>query len=378
MIIGVSGVNNNPGVGSSFTVQSKTYTTNFYNRYTTVVGSRYYGTGMLLLKVGDIPYDVDSLIRKHCSHGYPASARFLNPILQYTVSFSAILSPESRLPPDSIINTLVYSWATTLDLSYRRAATAAQEVTLPNALYTDLDVIGEVYHTRRLIGESDEHYRKRLITQTNVTIGCGTKQNCEDIVDSIIDGTGSTVTTGPPATVRITFDNDDAIRSAGIRRTLLESIIPNMLAAGITWTLYTPLIDYLLSVGFLGAVDCPYTVTSDFEKQFFRLYDLDVVMLFHKYAQYLAGALMIKQEMISYSMRNVSTATPSKQYGMDAIERKMFEKLYGVSSSHKKLGLIIPYSVNILEQKIKSISYEQDALIQRAKERRYNMSIGIA
>jgi len=373
MIIGGSGINSGPGIGSSYDVKEIGYSMDDYDRYTISAGYRFYGSGFMLQKtLDDATYDMDIALLKHVENNYHMSVSFLNPRISYGMSFSAILPVESRVPKDSIINTLIWSWATVLDQSYRNARNSASSMTLPNANSAELDLIGEIYHTKRFYNESDQHYRKRLTIQTSVSIGCGTKHNSETIIDSAIGVAGCNIITGPPATVRITFDNDAAMRAAKANRTLLQNVIPNMLATGISWDLYTPISDYLVDTIVLGSANCPYTANimnqTTHEKQyimsmldvFMGLKTIDFDILLSKYfdTSYDADMLTEKANEKTYLL---------KEYVSKAIDKSISANMFTLLRNNTK-----SFVSDILLQKYGYSEYAMDTLTSRTRTCEYD------
>jgi len=241
MSIGDIGVGSGLGIGESYVVTSKTYTVDYLLSLPT---NGYYAMDVFIANTASKTFDIDQLLIKNVPLGTLFDAYFLRTRSLYDMDVKFITDYRNRLPIDSIINSLYWSWATVLDQSYRDIVNACHSMNVARADTTDLDTIGEVYHLRRLVNEDDEHYRKRLLTQTNVLIGHGTKAVCEGIIEQVIGVVGCSIVTGAPSTIRIEFDNYDAMRAAKLYRDTLEEIIPNMVAAGIYWELYTTLVDY--------------------------------------------------------------------------------------------------------------------------------------
>ena len=124
----------------------------------------------------------------------------------------------------------------------------------------DLDSIwGEVYELPRRTAETDDSYRDRLKNYTNTLIGCGTKANCQAIVDHVTGYVGSCeMTSYYPANVRIEFNDDMAARAAYEKSSLLNLMIPQMLAGGVTYDLLFQYTDLLMTTRMFGPSEEQY------------------------------------------------------------------------------------------------------------------------
>ena len=374
MIIGISGVNSDPGVGSSYTTIEVSYTIDENNVYTidqgTLIGTdpntyeinRFYATRMRILASPLLPIDSDFLSLKHVAHQYTMDTTFLLPIQHYDMGIFVILAAASRLPADSVINSLIWSWATVLDQSYRAIKNATNDLTLPNATGTTLDEIGEVYHTKRLLGETDTNYRSRLMIKTSVILAFGTKASCENIIDTINEYAGCNIKTGYPGNAKITFDNDESMRRASANRTRLETIIPDMLAAGVSWKLYTPILDYHVKVPVLGPVDCPYTM-SELNQMFYDFeYTMSILEVFLQTAPLPMDILSKKIFEKAYSADQYTMKRCNKSYTFREYVSKLREKAFDVDMLWKfKINLSTLFDILLLNRYAKS-TYTMDTL----------------
>src|SRR5574343_252633 len=165
MFIGSVGVGSGLGIGESYVVTTKTYTLDVLM---SLPANGYYAADVQIQKTCTNTYTMDEVLQKNPVIGVPFSAYFLRTLLSYGMTTRFITDYRNRVPTDSIINTLYWSWATVLDQSYRDIVNATHSMNVARADTTDLDTIGEVYHLRRLVNETDDFYRKRLTTQTSV------------------------------------------------------------------------------------------------------------------------------------------------------------------------------------------------------------------
>jgi hypothetical protein len=118
----------------------------------------------------------------------------------------------------------------------------------------DLDNIwGRIYERRRLYGESDDDYRKRLQIFLLQIAGSGTKGSVEEII-SIICGVPNScrIDTYWPGLCRIYITKDSARINARARRDLINLILPDTLAAGIDYRFYIPYYDLAADINIQG------------------------------------------------------------------------------------------------------------------------------
>jgi hypothetical protein len=112
---------------------------------------------------------------------------------------------------------------------------------------------GDGFNIPRWNNESDWSYRKRIITFFSVISGSGTKSLCKFVLDQLIEEPGSSIVEPVyPATVRVNFATDAALRKVIENRSLFEYTLEQMLAAGVGYSLYTPLCDYAMAAHFKG------------------------------------------------------------------------------------------------------------------------------
>jgi hypothetical protein len=112
---------------------------------------------------------------------------------------------------------------------------------------------GKIYDLPRLTGETDEDYRVRLQNYVRVLTGSGTIPNTQAVMDSLIGFPGGTrISSLWPARVLIDFNSVDAMRLAKARRTLIDSVLPGMFAAGIDYELILSFLDCYLRAAVRG------------------------------------------------------------------------------------------------------------------------------
>ena len=165
------------------------------------------------------------------SHCLSLSASIvLAPITDNSPRQNHIITPQYR----AIAKQLAYL----MDLNYKMRLLKRIEF----ATGTDLDNIwGTVYELRRLYGESDGTYRKRLQVYLLQLAGSGTTHALEEIISIICEVPDSCrVDTYWPGYCRIYITNYYARKKAIERLDLIDKVLPNTLAAGVDYRLYIP------------------------------------------------------------------------------------------------------------------------------------------
>jgi hypothetical protein len=201
------------------------------------------------------------------------------------MSMLLVPSYESTVPSTSVLNALVWTWAETFDAVWRQTEEIATSLKLETASGTDLDEAwGRIYDMPRIYLEDDTRYRDRLKTRTSVLTSSGTIANCEAIIDSLLGENSTTVESVYPASVRIRFDTDSAMRTARSKQTLLASLIPQMLAAGITYNMYLPFAEYNIDAYIRGPAFLPYNGYCTIRmRDIDSPYTFDMVSMFQPY-----------------------------------------------------------------------------------------------
>ena len=169
-----------------------------------------------------------------------------------------VVRPVTANPP--VIDTIVKTFAD--ELNYLQQTVAAMEWAnrLPSATGSELDdKWGTIYEIPRWTGETDDAYKKRLSTYTLIHTSSGTKANAEAVLDSLVEEDGvSSVEPVWPASVRVNFATDTAMRMATTYHDLIEYTLSHIIAAGISWTLYLPYLDYEMGAKFGGQTEIDY------------------------------------------------------------------------------------------------------------------------
>jgi len=135
--------------------------------------------------------------------------------------------------------------------------------TYQSNLIMTLDDWGEMYHLPRMTRESDDDYRLRLQTYVSVLNGSGTLPATQRILDILVGMPGvSIVSSAWPAKNIITFSSIEAMRVYKTRQTMIETILPRLFAAGTTYNVLLPFIDYNICSYVNGPRDSYYKAAA--------------------------------------------------------------------------------------------------------------------
>ena len=318
MLIGEHPIGSRPGIGESYIVQTKTYTMDQWTIFTGSEplgedGIRYHlnrNYGMGLLKSDSINFDMDYMSASTSSTTYTLSTDLKDTLRGILMSVSLVPAYELTIPSSSVMNALVWAWAETFDSVWRKMETMANALKLEHATDTYLDdAWGQIFDLPRIYQETDTAYRDRLKTRTTILTSSGTKSNCETIIDSIIGMFGeTTVTTRYPSSVQITFSSIDAMRIAKEKQDTLNYLIPQMVAAGISYSMYLPFIDYFMETYVRGPLTLSHTMRY---------------------------ALLHKNSDIPYEMSIANNIQQTIPYDVDIQIMNYYEKLFLVGSMFK-------------------------------------------
>lgn len=327
MLIGETAVGEVPGIGDSFSVLSKSYTMDMWTIFSgseiiddppgTIRYSLYRNYDALFQKLINESYDgLLAIARQNKNKTYKLDTSLLRTLA--SADFDIVLRPsrESIIPSTSVIDAIVKSYTEIIDAAWRQMDTMSNALKLEYAWDEELDnAWGRIYELPRISGEDDTSYRDRLKTRTNILNSYGTKANCESIINNIIGEESTNVDAAWPSHVKITFDTIDAMRSAKEKQSTLDIIIPQMLAAGVTYDLMLPFMDYYFTIIMNGPIWLPYnnyialqhrnsdtSYEADFIGIFQNLITADHDIMLSKYFQktFLVSSLLNSTNMKSY------------------------------------------------------------------------------
>ena len=258
MIIGTTGIGVLPAIGDSYVQKTKTYDMGLLDD----VDSGRYGVNLLLAIRPAFDYTIDSMLMKVSKLGIPISLYLKNDVARYEMNILISSNPANRIPSESVINTLFWTYGDMFDSIWRKMDTMTSEAIISRAYGSQLDDFwGTIYELPRRTGYTDEQYRQYLSSYNDVLRGCGTIPNCKIIIDRIIGIDGETnIETRWPCNIKITFASDAGMRAAIKNKSVIDSMIPRMIASGISSDLLIPLIDYDMDIRTLGHMEFAYFV----------------------------------------------------------------------------------------------------------------------
>jgi hypothetical protein len=266
------------------------------------------------------------------------------------------------------MSALVWSWAETFDSVWRKMETMANALKLEHATDTYLDdAWGQIFDLPRIYQETDTAYRDRLKTRTTILTSSGTKSNCETIIDSILGMFGeTTVTTRYPSSVQITFSSIDAMRIAKEKQDTLNYLIPQMIAAGISYSLCLPFIDYVMNAYVNGPFTLSHTMRYSLAKpntditynidilnniQKIFSHDIDTKIMNYDFMEFIVGSFFVinKTKTCTFNIGlfgtqlsnfimnvyNKKQNIPKTIIMSEYIKRYNLFKSYGVATSNK-------------------------------------------
>jgi hypothetical protein len=387
MIIGEHPVGSPPGIGDSYLSQSISYYIDEITTFTGVEpiegGFRYSLnrlSGIYLLQTIGNNYEAVIAIGKlDVPSLYSMATGILNPIIHYSFDCSIRPSYESTIPSTSVIDALVWSYADMFDAIWRQMETMSNALKLEYALGSDLDdAWGQIFDLPRIVNEDDTSYRDRLKTRTIILNGSGTKLNCEIIINSIIGSESATLTTRYPASVDITFSTEDAIRIAKEKASTLAILLPQMLAHGVSYNLFLPLLDYYTTALMKGTNEIYYD--SRFAIGYFDL----------EFTYGMQNALFYQYEFL-YDMKVLSKKAKNKTYRADILSKKQdttityLQDLLVKNTEYNPVDLFITMRKNsvlhpfIVDQYVLKYNIEKqyatDSVALKSVPRRYEFSL---
>ena len=175
-----------------------------------------------------------------------------------------IVKPVQSVPP--VIDSIAYGLAQRFDYLQQgiQAFSLFNKITFAKGesdgfLPSLDDVWGRLYDLPRLTGESDDDYRARLQTYTQVLTGSGTAPNAESVLSFLIGIPESVqIESRWPARALIGFNTVDAMRAARTHQTLIDSVLPGMFAAGVDYELQLFYLDCYVKAAIKGDATLEY------------------------------------------------------------------------------------------------------------------------
>ena len=324
------------------------------------VSTAIYTPDIVIRKVQELGYDAGFLLKDVNETTFDIDARLLGRFWsQYTMGLSLIYNAAGysigmRLvkpygPNDTVINTLYHSWIDQLNKISMKMDNMVLANRVEYATGLELDNRwGKILDLPRLLDETDTNYRKRLQAATKILTGCGTKANCEEVLSFLVDIPDSaSIVQDAPGKIRIYWTTDEACRKAKELESLINRVLPKMVAGGVQYTVYHPFIDYQMGMSLIGPI----------------------------YAHYDMGMLLQKQNLDhSWTMRTTVVLQQSLTHDMDLILKKPTGKTYGADMRMMASPNEI-YEMGFLLKKAMSMDHEIDMLLRKLQSLNYNIDL---
>lgn len=125
------------------------------------------------------------------------------------------------------------------------------------------DVWGKLYDYPRLTGMSDDEYRRLLQTRVMVLTGSGTTDNACAVIDHMVGEPGATeIESRYPSRAIISFRTISAMRTAKAKAALLETVLHDLFAAGVSYEMSLTILDVWLYAAIEGEVSTQIALRS--------------------------------------------------------------------------------------------------------------------
>ncbi|MCX8207432.1 MAG: hypothetical protein N3G75_06330 [Methanothrix sp.] len=242
------------------------------NRFT-----RNYSATTVNLKRYHKPFSVGAFFFKTLRMIYAAGI-MLNPPPLIGRTYAAgirIVNPNLISPPNvTVIDTLLKSFIHQFDKVQQQLQLMHLRHRLDLATCRQLDSVwGQAFQLPRYADEPDDVYRKRLMLHTLTIIACGTRQGCEEVLGYLVEDPGSVrVETEWPATVRVHFDSDKAVRNADYYRGMLEYLRTRLFAAGVDVVYHITYKDLIAGIRIRGTCQVSYRGNVLLGRRYLRSY----------------------------------------------------------------------------------------------------------
>lgn len=226
------------------------------------IATRLYNMDVRILRGYDASYQSDIVLFKTLRRILAASM-ILNPTPLIRREYDAgirIVNPQLMSPNVTVIDTLLKSYIYEFDKVLRQLQLMHLRHRLDLATGTDLDEEwGKVFQLPRYADEPDDVYRKRLQLHILMILACGTAPGCEEVLGELVDDPGSVrVESEWPATVRVHFDTDRAVRNADYYRGMLEYLRTRLFAAGVNVVYHITYADLVADIVLKGTVETEF------------------------------------------------------------------------------------------------------------------------
>jgi hypothetical protein len=317
---------------------------------------------------GDIiqkPYFLDAIIRK------PYSTYLLDAVL--------VMDRQDPRFLESIINAILISHGRVLEELSSAIALMGLRLQLPYATGSDMDLYwAKVIALKRRYQESDEDYRRRLLTRLSIMKSSGTKAECESILNTQLGMRDAVdLQTYWPGLVRVTWTSYTAMRRAEDNKALIEEALEAMLAAGISYSMSFPYKIYTMDVNVIGKHSEPYDIdaTVSVDKKFYYTLRADIFGRNSTNDDVDANLETTHSAIARYDAR--IWANPNKSMLLDVNLSEKHEKTYNLDGLFKALRSAYD-SLDIIVKKDATKPYNLDGLLEKRRRGFYQLAVEVA
>lgn len=339
-----------------------------------IVKYKTYSLDSILINVPRVTYDSDALLKGSAIATYRASARVGVETPTYQADAILVLDPNDPRLSDSYINALMWAFAN----EWRKAARAIEllelRMKLDYAQTDDLDDYwGVVLGLRRKGSETDDDYRTRLAIRITILTSCGTKANCQAVIDRITGMPGgSLLETFAPARVVLSWTSPDAIAAALPKTAMISAAMDEMVAAGISWSTSYPLVSYQADGITSGNELATYQASGAISKLRGYVYHMSASMWDTEIVTYRADGALQTSGSLTYRMQFGATADHSCTYSTDSIMTLVPGVTYRADGIVKAIP-IVTYRIDGFAEEPCIASYECDTIAQKQYRLSYVM-----
>lgn len=151
-----------------------------------------------------------------------------------------------------------------------------------------------------------------------------------------------------------------------------------MLAAGISWSIYLDLKDYLMDLVLLGLDDCTYTMDVLNQKGHSVSFAMDESVIFRPIKTYTHDVLLERALIKTYAADCFIQDVLELPYLVDVLLSKLKDKTYTHDVMTEKRGILKTYPMDAFLMKVCTKFCTFDELVQKPRTFRYQLSLVIA
>lgn len=340
-------------------------------------------------------FDADLLDGEHFQHYYsvdaivqaisvPASYELDTTLVQssyhrYHVDALIAMERSDTRFRESIINAIIHSYARACEELSEAISLMGLRLQLPYATSDDLDQYwSRILGLRRRYQESDEDFRARLATRLSIMKASGTKSECEDILDNILDmKNASEIRTYWPAEVRVNWRSFQAMIRAEERYAAVREALDSMLATGVSWSTSFPYRVYHVDANLMGRHSTSYPLDLGISRQKLSLYLVRADIFDTRSTATNLDALIETLHQTSDNLDLLLKATRSSIVQLDVNISETHDRFYQLDGilGQRKDAI---YETDALAEIQREMFYKVDAFAQRSRSGAYLVTVDVS